>query len=79
MSGSVRDTQVGLYVETEQEIIKTTQVGLYSEIEVRQLDVTQVGLYVEVEEDEMIYDTVVVPEGVGALYQNVPLIMITKR
>lgn len=79
MSGSVRDTQVGLYVETEQEIIKTTQIGLYSEVEVRQLDVTQVGLYVEVEEDEMIYDTVIVPEGIGALYQNVPLITITKR
>jgi len=79
MSGSIRDTQVGAYVETEQQILITTQVGLYSEVEVRQLDVTQVGLYVEVEEAEMIYDTVVLPEGIGAKYQNVPIIILTKR
>jgi len=79
MSGSVSDTQVGAYVETEQSIIKNTLVGAYAETEVIQLDVTLVGMYVEVQEEEMIYETVIVPEGVGALYQNVPLITITKR
>ena len=79
MSGSVRDTLVGAYAETEQQIDKVTLVGSYAETEVIQLDVTLVGMYVEVQEDEMIYDTVMIPEGVGALYQNVPLITITKR
>jgi len=63
MSGSVRDTIVGAYVETE----------------VHQLDTTIVGMYVEVQEDEMIYDTVMLPEGVSALYQNIPLVTITRR
>ena len=79
MSGSVRDTIVSAYIETEQEINKATVVGAYSETEVFQLDTTFVMMYVEVEEEEMIYDTVMLPEGVGALYQNVPLITITKR
>ena len=79
MSGSIHDTIVGAYVETEQEILKTTIVGAYAETQIIQLDVTLVGAYVEVQEEEMIYETVIVPEGVGALYQNVPLITITKR
>lgn len=79
MSGSVSDTLVGAYAETEQAINKTTLVGAYAEIEVFQLDTTLVGIYVEVQEDEMIYDTVVVPQGVGAMYQNVPLVTITRR
>ena len=79
MSGSVRDTIVGAYVETEQAIDKVTIVGAYAETELRQLDVTIIGMYVEVQEDEMIYDTVMLPEGVGALYQNIPLVTITRR
>jgi len=79
MSGSVRDTLVGAYVETEQAIDKVTVAGAYVEAEVRQLDVTSVGMYVEVQEDEMIYDTVVLPRGIGAKYQNVPIIVLTKR
>jgi len=79
MSGSIRDTLVGAYVETEQAINRVTLVGAYTETEVRQLDVTLVGAYVEVEEEEMLYDTVVLPEGIGAKYQNVPIIILTKR
>lgn len=79
MSGSIRDTIVGAYAETEQAINKVTIVGAYSETEVIQLDVTLVGMYVEVQEEEMLYDTVVVPEGIGAKYQNVPIIVLTKR
>lgn len=79
MSGSIRDTTVGAYVETEQAIDKVTTVGAYAETEVHQLDTTLVGLYVEVQEDEMLYDTVVLPEGIGAKYQNVPIIILTKR
>ena len=79
MSGSIRDTIVGAYAETEQAIDKVTIVGAYSEVEVRQLDTTIVGMYVEVEEEEMIYDTVILPQGVGAIFQNVPLITLTRR
>jgi len=79
MSGSIRDTIVGAYAETEQAIDKVTIVGAYTETELRQLDVTIVGMYVEVQEAEMIYDTVVLPEGIGAKYQNVPIIVLTKR
>lgn len=79
MSGSIRDTLVGAYAETEQSINKTTIVGAYAETEVIQLDVTTVGMYVEVQEEEMIYDTVVLPEGIGAKYQNVPIIVLTRR
>jgi len=59
--------------------IRDTIVGAYVESEVHQLDTTIVGMYVEVQEDEMIYDTVMLPEGVGALYQNIPLVTITRR
>ena len=79
MSGSVRDTQVGAYVETEQEIIRTTQVGTYAETELRQLDVTLVGMYIETQEEEKIYDTVILPQGIGAILQNVPIIILTRR
>ena len=79
MRGSIHDTIVGAYVETEHSIIKNTLGGAYAETQIIQLDVTLVGAYVEVQEEEMIYETVIVPEGVGALYQNVPLITITKR
>jgi len=54
MSGSIRDTLVGAYVETEQKIGKTTIVGAYTEVELRQLDVTLVGMYVEVEESPIV-------------------------
>jgi len=79
MSGSIRDTIVGAYVEIEQAIDKVTIVGAYAETELRQVDVTIVGMYVEVQEEEMLYDTVILPEGIGAKYQNVPIIILTKR
>jgi hypothetical protein len=79
MSGSVRDTLVGAYIETEQEINKTTIAGVYVETELRQLDVTLIGMYVEVQEDEKIYETVLLPQGIGAKYQNVPLVTIMRR
>jgi hypothetical protein len=79
MSGSIRDTVVGAYAETEQSIDKVTALGAYAETEVFQLDATIIGMYVEVQEDEMLYDTVVLPQGIGAKYQNVPLLIITRR
>lgn len=75
----IRDTLVGAYAETEQAIGKATIVGVYTEAEIHQLDTTIVGMYIEIEEDEMIYETVMLPQGVGAKYQNVPLITITRR
>jgi hypothetical protein len=75
----IRDTLVGSYAETEQAIDRVTLAGAYSEAEVHQLDTTLVGMYVETQEDEKIYETVVLPQGIGAKYQNVPLITITRR
>jgi hypothetical protein len=83
MSGSVRTTLagslVGAYSETEQEIDKVTLVGAYSETEKFELRATLVGLYVEVQEDELIYETVILPEGVGVQYQNMPILTLTRR
>jgi len=59
--------------------VSTNIVGSYVETESKELYVNSLGLYVEVQEEEMIYDTVILPEGIGAKYQNVPIIILTKR
>lgn len=79
MSGSVHTTLVGAYVERERISLYSTSVGTYAETERKELYSTLVGIYVEVQEEEKIYDTVILPQGVGALVQNVPVITLTRR
>lgn len=55
------------------------QAGTYVEYTEESLKVYQAGIYVEYEEDDIIFETVIVPQGIGILLQNVPIITLTKR